>query len=332
MKFGQPVLNHYLPFYMIWQFRFKGLLVYTGFSLKLASLALMVSECPSPPSLSLPPLQDEEENERPVTPQQIPPSTASIPPSLPVIPSGGVGHTISTHLPLPAVQAQVQSQLLTQLPPRPSPILQLAQSPQVTLAALQAMSLSSAGVGSTVAARLPGLPNPYQTFQGVLPRQVLTTSLPPTVTPPGLSYSTIMGGALQQQQQATTLLLQQQQQQLQLLQQQALIQRGLATLPVRTGGSEMTPPPAKRHAMELPYQPGLPQHMNQISTGAVGFPPPLANYPQQLNSQPGPFGSPGLPPPPPPVASSSQPRPIMPTAVTGYIAMPAGSMPWQQQK
>lgn len=288
--------------------------------------------------------QDEEENEtpHPVTPHQMPPSTASIPPSLSVIPSGGVGHTTSTHLPLQGVQGQ-----LAQLPPHPPPTHQLAQSPQVAMANLQATGLSSAGLGSTMVVRPPVMPNPYQTFQGVLLRQgvISVPSTQPTLaaTPQGLNYSTLnlaaAGGVASLHSPQTTLLLHQQHQ-LQQLQQQARIQRGLATMPARTGGSELTPPPAKRHAMELSYRPGMPQYVHQLSTGAVGFPPRPANFPQQ--QQPGLFVPPPppgmtLPPPPPVPSASTQLRPamalppMMPVTTTGFPVRPAGTLPWQQQ-
>lgn len=237
--------------------------------------------------------------------------------------------------------------MLTQLPSRPSPpnTRQLVQSPQLVLATLQAATLNS--VGSSVAARPPQLPNPYQTFQGMLPRQqgaivpAPPTQVPLTATHQGLStLNFVMGGTSLQQPQAMLLL--QHQQQLQALQQQARIQRGLATLPGRTGGSEITPPPAKRHAMELPYHPGLPQHTHQLSPASAAavasFPPapqPPTNFTQQLNSPQLPIGmlrGMTLPPPPPPPA---QLRPTvaspltMSSMATGYTGRTAH---WQQQK
>lgn len=345
----------------------------------------ILPDCCSPSPLP----QDEDENEvLPVTPQQMPPSTASIPPSVSVIPSGGVGHTASTHLPLPSLQAQGQSQTLAQLPPRPSPTThqqQLVQSPQFSLASLQAPAATLNTVATNAAAaagtRLPAVPNLYQTFQNTVPPgQQGATVLPPpmqpnmTATPQGLGYSTLgtagglgnsvggigntMGGlsrtvvglgstagGMPLQQPQTLLLLQQQQQQLQALQQQALIQRGLATLPARTDGSEVTPPPAKRHALEVPYRPGLPQHVHQLSmataaaTSAYPPRPPLTNFPQQLNSPQtglslGMLGGMTLPPPPPPVQlrTTMALPPTMPAAASSYTGRTAGSMHWQQQK
>lgn len=336
-------------------------------------------------------LQDEDDGEsQSLTPHQTPPSTASIPPSLSVTQSGGggVGHTTSTHVPL----VTGQSQLLTQLPPLaarvplpphpqapPTPQQQQLASPQLPLSTLQPPTPSLGAVTPPTGSPLPprtlatGIPN-YQAFapQGAGVGVLTPPSLPPTrpgqqqqqQLPPGqptpptaaipqppLGFSALSMG-LHQLSQAALL---QQRQQLALRH----VQRGLAGRTSVGGAPEVTPPPAKRHAPESPYHPGLPQPATAVATahqllaaaGGVApsgvFPPqvlPPTNYqPQQQQQQQTAshmFASPSsslhspLPPPhlPPSLASSTQLRPPQapPTLPGGFRGRTgAPSMGWQ---
>lgn len=258
----------------------------------------------------------------------------------------------------------MQSQLLTQLP-RPSTRQQQAPlpSPQMNPSSLQTASLVGAVTtgGTLPVPRPPGIHNQsYQTFQSSALSRLNLPTLP--ITPQLLNYSTLNVGVgsstlHQHSQLQSALLLQQQQQQL-----QQQVQRGL-TLPARTGGPELTPPPAKRHAMDaVSYRstmglPPTPQRA-QLLLGAaglsgLGYPQPhvqqlqqQASYMQQLSTQAQAaaghmFGTPsGLPIiPPPPMAN--QLRPVVLPTLQGATGFAAGtvidrrtgptSMAWQQK-
>lgn len=123
-----------------------------------------------------------------------------------------------------------------------------------------------------------------------------------------------------------------------LPQHQSLSIRRLSNNPtVRPGGAELTPPPAKRPAVEMTYRPGIPHHTPQLQ----GAPPPQlpANFSQLT-------GTPLQPPPPsnifgssnltvPLSTSTAQLRPVM-SSVQGTAAFipnqrttPGGGGVWQ---
>ena len=225
----------------------------------------------------------------------------------------------------------VQSQLLTQQLPLPTRQQQLAASPQLPLSSLQAMVGGVAASGVALPPQPPGPPLPplpsgtlnYTAFHhqqqsamhtGVVQPSPATTPLPqppPPAVAAAPGYST-----LSTVQQLTHL--QQQQQVLQAM------QRGLTA--VRTGGPEITPPPAKRHAMETSYHPppGVPQHQllssfaSQTSGYAaqqLGTPPTSVShlFPSPRSLQPLPSSLP---------VSAGQLRPMVPPS--GMPGLPGG--------
>ena len=263
-------------------------------------------------------------------------------------------------------QQQVQQQplvLTQQLQRPPAPTHQQLMSPQVPLANLQTVPLgSTVSAGTTVPLRptagAPIMLNPYQTFQsvprpGIQPTQQstliasmpqafsslrvgmnATTSLQPLAPPGAISQTALL--QLQQQQQQLQQLQQQQQQQ----QQQVHLQRGLTALPVRTGGSELTPPPAKRHAMEMPYRPGLPaqQHPHIVRQLPTGYPPQSqTTYPQQLGSQLQYVAAPPTAltlPMPPSHSTTPSPQLVLPTqgaSAPGFPNTRTAQQTWQQK-
>lgn len=210
--------------------------------------------------------------------------------------------------------------------------------------------------GSNPAGSMPPPPNLFQSFQGPPPVGVLsatatggsgrvvgrTAATPPPPPPPLPSAATltpqplgfplnpppVLGTANSTALQSQTTLLQQQQQQQQLLRGISGLQRSV----------ELTPPPAKRHAVELPYRPGIPQHTHP--TGIVGttLGTPMggaaggggyshsANYSAQQQSAGLPFRN-LLP----PTSSAQQLRPVVPppaapSQLGSYAAVTAGSV------
>ena len=140
-----------------------------------------------------------------LTPQQTPPSTASIPPSMSVVPpSGAIGHTTSSHLPSSSSATPTPMQLLTQH----SSMQQFQTASQLLPAStLQATIATPTGVESMPLSRTSIMPNQFRCTEAshVTPSALQAALLQQQQQQQNLVYSSLnaplAGISFQQQQQ-----------------------------------------------------------------------------------------------------------------------------------
>lgn len=307
------------------------------------------------------------------TPQQTPPSTASIPPSVSVVlPSGGVGHTTSSHLPPSSSSTPTPLQLLSHHSQHPS-LQQFQVAAQLFSSGSLQTTSTSAGVGGVVLSRT----NPFISTETshVTPSALQAASqLQHTMAYSSLNVA-VGGVSLQQLQPQSHIqprtgglpsyqsgLLPQAvpggsqssrsamasgvaagmstYQQAQARQFHGLTggRGSLSPLSRPPGGPEASTllPPAKRHAIEYAHHPGVPQHLPPPASVLTQQPPPasvLTQQPPPLGANYVPMNTQGLMMGRAPLASPQMPT-VGPSA-TGFTGDRRGgtsTAAWQQHK